>query len=98
MTSESDSPIAAISAAMLAVFAATRRKTSANTSQRGASSITLAARPLPVTGPSSRSTMFLGFLAFARLASVMKVFDAGDQLNRLSPCAGHSRFLVGNQD
>jgi hypothetical protein len=29
--------------------------------------------------------MFLGFLAFARLASVMKFFDAGDQFNRLSP-------------
>ena len=36
MTSDRASPIAAISAAMLAVFAATRRKTSARTSQRGA--------------------------------------------------------------
>src|ERR1700682_6092336 len=44
ITSDRDSPIAAISAAILNVFAATRRNTSASTSQRGANSITLGAR------------------------------------------------------
>src|SRR5260370_29989640 len=56
ITSDRDSPIAAMSAAILNVFAATRRNTSASTSQRGASSITLAARPLPVTLPISELT------------------------------------------
>jgi len=36
---------------MLKVFAATKRNTNASTSQRGASSITLAARPRPVVQP-----------------------------------------------
>src|SRR5450631_365445 len=47
ITRERDSPIAAI----LKVFAATKRNTNASTSQRGASSITLAARPRPVVQP-----------------------------------------------
>ncbi len=51
MTSDSASAIAAMSAAMLKVFAMTRRDTNASTSQCGATSITLAARPLPVTLP-----------------------------------------------
>ncbi len=51
MTSESDSAIAAISAAMLNVFAATSRNTRPRIIQRGANSIALAARPLPVTRP-----------------------------------------------
>ncbi len=47
---------------MLAVFAATRRKTSASTSQRGASSITLAARPLPVTRPIRALTNWIAIM------------------------------------
>ncbi len=62
MTSERASPIAAISAAMLAVFAATRRKISARTSQRGASSITLAASPLPVTLPIRALTSWIAIM------------------------------------
>jgi hypothetical protein len=51
MTSESASAIAAMSAAMLKVFAVTRSPTSPSTTQRGASLMTLAASPLPVTRP-----------------------------------------------
>ena len=62
MTSERDSPIAAMSAAMLNVLAATRRKISASTSQRGASSMTLAARPLPVTLPIRALTSWIAIM------------------------------------
>src|SRR5713226_7462026 len=64
------------------------------------------AAPVTSPGPSSRSTIFQeflisdfqGVLISERLVSVMKFFDARDQLKRLSPCVRHSRFLAGNQE
>jgi hypothetical protein len=62
MTSERDSAIAAKSAAMLNVLATTKRKISPSTSQRGVSSIALAARPLPVTLPIRALTSWIAIM------------------------------------
>jgi hypothetical protein len=51
-----------MSAAMLKVLAVTRRKTRASTSQRGATSMTFAASPLPVTRPISALTSWIAIM------------------------------------
>src|SRR2546430_1934757 len=51
------------------------------------------AAPVTSPGPSSRRTMFLGFLVSARLVPAMKFFDDRDQLNRQPPAWDIRGFL-----